>query len=200
MPVDVRDLDCDFLAFSGHKMCGPTGIGVLWGRKELLNAMPPFLGGGGMIEEVTLTRSTWAELPGKFEAGTPAIGEAIGLGCAVDYLQDIGMERIHAHEQALTAYALDVLATIEGLTVYGPAVPDRGGIIPFNFGTIHGHDVADWLDRRGIAVRAGKHCCHPLMSILDVPATARASFYLYSTAEEVDRLAAALEECKAFYS
>ncbi len=200
MPVDVRELGCDFLAFSGHKMCGPTGIGVLWGRRELLEAMPPFLGGGGMIAEVGLRSSRWAELPAKFEAGTPAIGEAIGLGVAVDYLRAVGMERVHAHEQALTRYALDALATVEGLTVYGPPVEDRGGIIAFNLHDVHGHDVASHLDRRGIAVRAGKHCCHPLMSVLDVPATARASFYLYSTAEEVDRLVDALEECKAFYA
>lgn len=200
MPVDVRELGCDFLAFSGHKMCGPTGIGVLWGRRELLEAMPPFLGGGGMIAEVGLRSSRWAELPAKFEAGTPAIGEAIGLGFAVDYLRAVGMDRVHAHEQALTRYALDALATVERLAVYGPPAEDRGGIIAFNLQDVHGHDVAAHLDRRGIAVRAGKHCCHPLMSALEVPATARASFYLYSTAEEVDRLVDALEECKAFYA
>ncbi len=200
MPVDVRELGCDFLAFSGHKMCGPTGIGVLWGRRELLQAMPPFLSGGGMIEEVGLRSSNWAELPAKFEAGTPAIGEAIALGVAVDYLRSVGMEQIHAYEQALVAYAIEVLESIEGLTIYGPPAADRGGIVAFNLADVHGHDVAAHLDRRGIAVRAGKHCCHPLMSALGTPATARASFYLYSTVDEVDRLGAALEECKAFYA
>ena len=200
MPVDVAELGCDFLAFSGHKMCGPTGIGVLWGRRELLEAMPPFLGGGGMIAEVGLRSSRWAELPAKFEAGTPAIGEAIGLGAAVDYLRTVGMERIHAHEQALVRYALDALAAVDGLAVYGPPAEDRGGIVAFNLPDVHGHDVAAHLDRRGIAVRAGKHCCHLLMSVLDVPATARASFYLYSTADEVDRLVDAIEECKLFYA
>ncbi len=200
MPVDVTDLECDFLVFSGHKMCGPTGIGVLWGRRELLEAMPPFLGGGGMIGEVSLQSSSWAELPAKFEAGTPAIGEAIALGVAVDYLLSIGMERIHAYEQELVAYALDVLSGVEELELYGPPAADRGGIIAFNFPTIHGHDVASTLDARGIAVRAGRHCCQPLMSALGTSATARASFYLYSTPEEVDRLAAGLEECKALFA
>jgi cysteine desulfurase / selenocysteine lyase len=200
MPVDVQDIDCDFLAFSGHKMCGPTGVGVLWGRKELLQAMPPFLGGGGMIEEVTLRASSWAELPAKFEAGTPAIGEAIALGVAVDYLQGIGMERVHAHEQRLTAFALELLGDVPGLAIYGPPAAERGGIVPFNLGTIHGHDVAAFLDSRGIAVRAGKHCCHPLIASLGTPATARASFYLYTTSEEIERLAAALAECQAFYA
>jgi cysteine desulfurase/selenocysteine lyase len=199
MPVDVRDLDCDFLAFSGHKMCGPTGIGVLWGRRELLEAMPPFLGGGGMIGEVTLRGSTWAELPAKFEAGTPAIGEAIALGAAVDYLGGVGMQRVHVYEQELIAYALEALEAIDGLSIYGPSAAERGGIVAFNLDDIHGHDVASFLDQKGIAVRAGKHCCHPLMAALDAPATARASFYLYSTADEVDRLVVALEECKAFY-
>ena len=199
MPVDVARLGCDFLAFSGHKMCGPTGIGVLWGRKELLQAMPPFLGGGGMIAEVTLRTSSWAALPAKFEAGTPAIGEAIGLGVAVDYLQSVGMERIMAHEQELVAYALDQLSTIEDLTIYGPTAHERGGIVPFNLGTIHGHDVAAHLDRRGIAVRAGRHCCHPLLDNLGVVATGRASFYLYTGRDEIDRLALALEECKAIF-
>ncbi len=200
MSVDVTDLECDFLVFSGHKMCGPTGIGVLWGRRELLEVMPPFLGGGGMIGEVGLHRSSWAELPAKFEAGTPAIGETIALGVAVDYLQGIGMDRIHAYEQELVAYALDMLSGVDGLEIYGPPAAYRGGIIAFNFPTIHGHDVAATLDARGIAVRAGRHCCQPLMSALGTVATARASFYLYSTPEEVDRLAAGLEECKALFA
>lgn len=197
--VDVQALGCDFLAFSGHKMCGPSGIGVLWGRKELLQEMPPFLGGGGMISEVTLQHSSWNSLPAKFEAGTPAIGEAIALGVAIDYLEVIGMAQIHAYEQALVAYALDALSQIDGLTTYGPPAAERGGAIAFNLGTIHGHDIATTLDQRGIAVRAGRHCCQPLMDILGTPATARASFYFYSTYDEIDRLAAALEECKAIF-
>ena len=174
LPVDVRELGCDFLAFSGHKMCGPTGIGVLWGRKALLQAMPPFMLGGGMIREVSLRESTWNELPWKFEAGTPAIGEAIALGIAVDYLREVGMERIQAHEQALVDYALDALATIDGLTLYGPPPAERGGVIAFNLGEIHGHDVATHLDQRGIAVRAGRHCCQPLLEMLGTIATTRA--------------------------
>ena len=199
LSVDVQELGCDFLAFSGHKMCGPTGVGVLWGRKELLQAMPPFIVGGGMIKEVSLHCSTWNDLPWKFEAGTPAIGEAIALGVAVDYLQGIGMERVHAHEQALVEYALDALATVADLTVYGPPAAERGGVVAFNLGAIHGHDIATSLDRRGIAVRAGRHCCQPLMDVLGAVATTRASFYLYSAAEEIDRLVDALEECKAIY-
>ena len=199
LPVNVRELGCDFLAFSGHKMCGPTGIGVLWGRKALLQTMPPFMVGGGMIREVSLRESTWNELPWKFEAGTPAIGEAIALGTAVDYLREVGMERIQAHEQALVDYALDALAMIDGLTLYGPPAAKRGGVIAFNLGEIHGHDVATHLDQRGIAVRAGSHCCQPLLEMLGTIATTRASFYLYSSSDEVDRLVAALEECKTIY-
>lgn len=199
LPVNVQELGCDFLVFSGHKMCGPTGIGVLWGRKELLEAMPPFMLGGGMICEVSLHSSTWNELPWKFEAGTPAIGETIGLGAAVDYLQTIGMERIHAHEQALVDYALDALATVAGIKIFGPPAAERGGVVAFNLGDIHGHDIATTLDGRGIAVRAGRHCCQPLMDALGATATTRASFYLYSTEDEVDRLVLALEECKSIY-
>ena len=199
LPVNVQELGCDFLVFSGHKMCGPTGIGVLWGRKELLEAMPPFMLGGGMICEVSLRGSTWNELPWKFEAGTPAIGETIGLGAAVDYLQAIGMERIHAHEQALVEYALDALAAIDGIKIFGPPAAERGGVVAFNLGDIHGHDIATTLDGRGIAVRAGRHCCQPLMDALGATATTRASFYLYSTEDEVDRLVQALEECKSIY-
>lgn len=198
--VDVQELGIDFLAFSGHKMCGPTGIGGLWGRKELLQAMPPFLGGGSMIKTVTLRHSTWADLPHKFEAGTPAVAEAIGLGYAVDYLLEIGMDRIHAAEQQLTAYALERLYEIEGLTLYGPSVAERGGVISFNLSDVHAHDVAAVLDRYGVAVRAGHHCCQPLMDTLGAPATARASFYLYTTTEEVDQLADALQKCKAIFA
>lgn len=199
LPIDVRELGCDFLVFSGHKMCGPTGIGVLWGRKALLQEMPPFMVGGGMIREVSLHSSSWNELPWKFEAGTPAIGEAIGLGAAVDYLSAIGMARIHAHEQTLVEYALDALTSVDGLTLYGPPATERGGVIAFNLGEIHGHDIATHLDQRGIAVRAGRHCCQPLMDVLGAMATTRASFYLYSTPDEVDRLVTALEECKTIY-
>ncbi|HEY0604903.1 MAG TPA: cysteine desulfurase [Herpetosiphonaceae bacterium] len=197
--VDVQALGIDFLAFSGHKMCGPTGIGVLWGRKSILQAMPPFLGGGSMISSVELRRSTWNELPHKFEAGTPAIGEAIGLGYAVDYLSQIGMEAIHQAEQLLTAYALERLQAIDGLRTYCPAVAERGGVISFNLDGVHAHDVAAVLDRHGVAVRAGHHCCQPLMGILGAPATTRASFYLYTTPEEVDQLVDALEKCKAIF-
>ncbi|HEY0734278.1 MAG TPA: cysteine desulfurase [Herpetosiphonaceae bacterium] len=198
--VDVQALGIDFLAFSGHKMCGPTGIGVLWGRKSILQAMPPFLGGGSMISSVELRQSTWNELPHKFEAGTPAIGEAIGLGYAVDYLSQIGMEAIHQAEQQLTAYALERLQAIDGLRTYGPAVAERGGVISFNLDGVHAHDVAAVLDQQGVAVRAGHHCCQPLMGILGAPATTRASFYLYTTPEEIDQLADALEKCKAIFS
>lgn len=197
--VDVQALGIDFLAFSGHKMCGPTGIGVLWGRKSILQAMPPFLAGGSMIGSVELRQSTWNTLPHKFEAGTPAIGEAIGLGYAVDYLSQIGMEAIHQAEQQLTAYALEQLQAIKGLTTYGPAVAERGGVISFNLDGVHAHDVAAVLDQQGVAVRAGHHCCQPLMNILGAPATARASFYLYTTPEEIDQLVDALEKCKAIF-
>lgn len=198
--VDVHALGIDFLAFSGHKMCGPTGIGVLWGRKELLQAMPPFLGGGSMIKTVTLRESTWAALPSKFEAGTPAIGEAIGLGYAVDYLSTVGMDAIHATEQQLTAYALEQLQTIDEVQIYGPPAAERGGVVAFNLRNVHAHDVAAVLDRRGVAVRAGHHCCQPLMDILGVQATARASFYLYTTPAEIDQLVDALEQCKRIFA
>jgi cysteine desulfurase/selenocysteine lyase len=198
--VDVGALDIDFLAFSGHKMCGPTGIGVLWGRKALLQAMPPFLGGGSMIKTVSLRESSWAEPPSKFEAGTPAIGEAIGLGYAVDYLSALGMDAIHAIEQQLTAYALERLAAIDGLELYGPPVAERGGVAAFNLAGVHAHDVAAVLNQHGVAVRAGHHCCQPLMEILGAQATTRASFYLYTTPAEIDQLADGLEHCKKIFS
>ncbi|MBC8163271.1 MAG: cysteine desulfurase [Roseiflexaceae bacterium] len=201
MPVDVQELGIDFLAFSGHKMCGPTGIGVLWGRKALLDAMPPFLGGGSMIRTVTLAGSTYADVPARFEAGTPAIGEAIALGEAVDFLGEVGMERIHAHEQELTVYALDRLAEVAGLKVYGPlSADDRGGALSFTLDGVHPHDIAAVLDGEGIAVRAGHHCCQPLHTLLDVPATARASFYLYNIPEEIDRLAAGLVKARKLFT
>jgi cysteine desulfurase/selenocysteine lyase len=200
MPVNVQELGIDFLAFSGHKMCGPTGIGVLWGRRALLEKMPPFLGGGSMIKVVELQRTTYADIPSRFEAGTPAIGEAIALGEACDYLSEVGMTRIHAHEQALTGYALDRLGSIAGLRIYGPQTTDeRGGAVSFTLEGVHPHDVAGILDGEGIAVRAGHHCCQPLHTLLDVPATTRASFYLYNTAEEIDRLAVALEKAQRMF-
>lgn len=200
MPVDVQALDIDFLAFSGHKMCGPTGIGVLWGRRALLEQMPPFLGGGSMIKIVGLHESTYADVPARFEAGTPAIAEAIALGEAIDFLQEVGMDRIYAHEVELLGYALDRLASVEGLTIYGPATIEmRGGAISFTLEGVHPHDVAAALDSEGIAVRAGHHCTQPLHAHFDIPATTRASFYLYNIAEEVDRLAAALDKARRIF-
>lgn len=188
LPVDVQALDVDFLAFSGHKMCGPTGIGILYGKRGLLQAMPPFLGGGDMIGTVTLEGFTTNELPWKFEAGTPAIAEAIGLGAAVDYLSDIGMANVHLHEQELTAYALDRICPIPGVRVYGPPARHKGGVVSFEIEGAHPHDIATILDGEGICIRAGHHCCQPLMHHLDVPALARASFYVYTTREDIDAL------------
>jgi cysteine desulfurase/selenocysteine lyase len=200
MPVNVQELGVDFLAFSGHKMCGPTGIGALWGRRKILEAMPPFLGGGSMIREVTLQTTTYADIPARFEAGTPAIGEAIALGEACDFLNGVGMDKIYAHEQHLVGYALERLAEVEGLRIYGPLeVAGRGAAISFTLEGAHPHDVAAVLDGEGIAVRAGHHCCQPLHDLLDVPATVRASFYLYNIPEEVDRLAAALEKTRKLF-
>jgi cysteine desulfurase/selenocysteine lyase len=190
-PVDVRALGVDFLAFSGHKACGPTGIGVLWGRQALLDAMPPFLGGGEMIREVRLTGSTYADPPARFEAGTPPIAEAVGLGAALDYLTDIGLERIQAHAEALTAEALAALSVVPGLTVLGPT-EDRGPAVAFTLEGVHPHDLASVLDSQGICVRAGHHCAMPLHRRLGIPASARASFYLYNTSEDVAALVDAL--------
>lgn len=192
IPVNVQALGCDFLAFSGHKMCGPTGIGVLWARRELLEAMPPFMGGGDMIKRVGLRESSWNDLPWKFEAGTPAIAEAIGLGAAIDFLNELGMQAIHERERQLTNYAWDKLSAIDGLTIFGPPAAERGGLLSFTLAGVHAHDVAAILDTQGIAVRAGHHCTHPLHDIFGVPATVRASFYLYTLEEEIDRLAEAL--------
>ena len=201
MPVNVQALGIDFLAFSGHKMCGPTGIGALWGRRQLLEAMPPFLGGGSMIRTVTLYETTYADIPARFEAGTPAIGEAIALGEAADFLSGIGMENIFAHEQQLLGYALERLADVEGLHIYGPqSLELRGGAVSFTLDGVHPHDIAAVLDGEGVAVRAGHHCCQPLHEILDVPATARASFYLYNIPEEIDRLAAGLEKAQRLFT
>jgi cysteine desulfurase / selenocysteine lyase len=199
MPVDVTEWQADFVAFSAHKMLGPTGVGILWGRKELLDAMPPFLTGGGMIGIVTMERSTYADVPARFEAGTPAIAEAVGLHAAVRYLEAIGMARIHQYEQFLTDYAMRQLAEIPNVTLYGPAIERRGGVISMTVGDIHAHDLASILDSEGIAVRAGHHCNQPLMEKLGVPATARASFYVYNTLGEVDVLIRGIEKAKKIF-
>ena len=196
VPVDVQEIGCDFYAFSGHKMLAPMGSGALWARRELLEAMPPFLAGGEMIREVHLRRSEFNDIPWKFEAGTPAVADAIGLGAAAEYLMDIGMDAVRAHERDLVGYALDVLPReVPGIELYGPLDPDRrGGVVPFNLPRIHPHDVAQVLDRYGIAVRAGHHCTMPLHERLDLAATARASFNVYTTKDDIDRLAAGLNE------
>jgi cysteine desulfurase/selenocysteine lyase len=188
MHVDVQALDCDFLAISGHKMCGPSGIGVLWGRAELLQAMEPFLLGGHMISSVREDRTTWGDLPHKFEAGTSPIVEAYGLGAAIDYLESVGLDAIEAHEHELVAYALGRMSEIPGITLYGPPAERRAGVVSFNLEGIHPHDVAQILDMQGVAIRAGHHCCQPLMHKLGVAATNRASFYLYTVQEEIDQL------------
>ncbi|MEJ5241088.1 MAG: cysteine desulfurase [Anaerolineales bacterium] len=198
-PVDVQDLDVDFLAFSGHKMCGPTGIGILYGKMHLLEAMPPFLGGGDMIRAVHLGSFVPNEVPYKFEAGTPAIAEAIGLGAAVDYLQSVGMQAIAAYEHELTAYALDRLEEVPGLHLLGPEATQKGGVASFTFDGVHPHDVAQVLDRYGIAVRAGHHCAQPLHERFGIPATTRASFYLYTTKEEIDKLVEGLYQVKKLF-
>ena len=201
LPTNVQELGCDFLAFSGHKMCGPTGIGVLYGRRALLEAMPPFLAGGDMIRRVTFDGAGWNELPWKFEAGTPAIAEGIGLGAAVDYLSGLGMQAIREHECAIIAYALDRLAEVPSVTIYGPSHSDtRGGVATFNLGEIHPHDVASVLDGEGVAIRAGHHCAMPLHQKFGLTATSRASFYVYTLREEVDRLIDALYKAKSIYA
>ena len=195
-PLDVQALGADFVAISSHKMCGPSGIGALWGRRELLERMAPFNLGGEMIRSVKLEGTTWNELPYKFEAGTPAIAEAVGFGAAVDYLTEVGLDAIEAHEHELVAYALEKLGEVDGVTTYGPPADRRAGIVSFNVGAIHPHDVAQVLDWEGIAIRAGHHCTQPLMTRLGVAATCRASFYLYSLPDEVDRLVAGVERVK----
>lgn len=195
-PVDVEDLDVDFLAFSAHKMCGPTGIGALYGREVLLEAMPPFLGGGDMIRKVFLRSFTTNSLPHKFEAGTPAIAEAVGFGAAVDYLTGVGMDAIAAHEHAVTAYALERLEEIPGVKIYGPSAEQKGGVVSFVLKGVHPHDVAQILDGQGIAIRAGHHCAMPLHEKYGLPATSRASFYLYNRKEDVDCLAEAIYKVK----
>ncbi|PAV28674.1 cysteine desulfurase [Virgibacillus profundi] len=197
MNVDVKDLDCDFYAFSGHKMCAPTGIGVLYGKKQYLNEMEPVEFGGEMIDFVNLYDSTWKELPWKFEGGTPIIAGAIGLGAAIDFLNEIGMDNILNHEKVLAEYAMEKMRTIDGLTIFGPE--SRAALVTFNLGDVHPHDTATVLDAEGIAVRAGHHCAQPLMRWLDVTATARASFYLYNTKEDIDHLVDGLLKTKEYF-
>jgi cysteine desulfurase / selenocysteine lyase len=200
MGIDVQDAGCDFYAFSSHKVCGPTGAGVLYGRRELLEAMPPFMGGGDMIKVVRLEGTTFADLPEKFEAGTQAIAEVIGLGAAIDYLQGVGLGAIQAHEAELTEYAYEALTDIEGLRIFGPPPGlDHAGVLSFDVDGIHPHDLATILDRRDVCIRAGHNCAMPLMTRLDVAATARASFYLYTTRAEVDRLVEGLQEAKRIF-
>lgn len=200
MPVDVQALDVDFLVFSGHKMVGPTGIGVLYGRREILESMPPFLGGGDMIKSVTMSQSTWADLPYKFEAGTPAIAEAVGLGAAVDYLSGIGMDWVHAREHELVTYAYEQLSDVEGLRILGPGPAARSGLVSFTLGDIHAHDLSAVLDHDGIAIRAGHHCAQPLHDRYGIAASARASVYFYNTPEEIDRLKASLEKAQRIFA
>jgi cysteine desulfurase/selenocysteine lyase len=200
MAVDVQALDCDFLAISGHKMCGPSGIGALWGRAELLQRMEPFLLGGHMINSVRYEKTTWGELPHKFEAGTSPIVEAVGLGAAVDYLSAAGLDAIEAHEHELAAYALERLREVPGVELYGPPAEHRAGIVSFNVEGVHPHDVAQILDSEGVAIRAGHHCCQPLMHKLGVAATNRASFYLYTVQEEIDQLVEGLHKVQRIFS
>jgi cysteine desulfurase / selenocysteine lyase len=192
LAIDVQAIGCDFLAFSAHKMCGPSGVGALWGRRELLEEMEPFNLGGHMIRKVQFEETTWGDLPHKFEAGTSPIAEAVGFGAAVDYLNDVGLAAIERHEHELVAYALERLQEVPGIVLYGPAPERRAGIASFNMDGIHPHDVAQVLDWEGVAIRAGHHCCQPLMQRLGVAATNRASFYLYTESEEIDRLAEGL--------
>ena len=198
--LDVQALACDFLAFSAHKLCGPSGVGALWGRAELLQAMAPFNLGGHMIRSVTFEETSWGELPYKFEAGTQPIAEAVGFGAAIDYLNEVGLEAIEAHERKLTAYALELLAQVPGVVTYGPPLERRAGIVSFNVEGVHPHDVAQILDSEGVAIRAGHHCCQPLMAKLGVPATNRASFYLYTVPDEIDRLAEGLRKVRRTFA
>ncbi len=200
LPLDVKELECDFFAFSGHKMCGPTGIGGLWGRRAVLEKMPPVQGGGDMIDTVELERSTYAKLPQRFEAGTPHIAGAVGLGAAVEFLESIGRQEILDHERGLLAYAMERLATVPDLKMYGPrSLEQRSGVISFTLADIHPHDLATILDSQGIAIRAGHHCTQPLMRHLQLSATARASFYLYNTFDEVDRLVDGLHHARSLF-
>ncbi len=200
LPVDLAEIDADFYAWTGHKAVGPTGIGVLHGRRSVLQEMRPFLGGGDMIGRVDFESSTWNDLPWKFEAGTSPIAEGVGLGAAIDYLSALGMENVRAHERDLTAYALERLPSIDGLRIFGPPDPDqRGGVVSFALDGMHPHDIADLCDREGVCIRAGHHCAQPLMRMMGVPATARASFHVYNSREDVDRLVEALVGARAVF-
>jgi cysteine desulfurase/selenocysteine lyase len=195
MALDVQDLDCDFLAISGHKMLGPMGAGALYGKKALLDAMPPYMGGGSMIRKVELDHTTWADVPAKFEAGTPSVGDAIGFGVAIEYLEHLGMDRVWAHEHEIATYAMEKMQDVENIHIFGPRDPaHRSGVISFAVGEVHPHDVAQILDEHNVAVRAGHHCTQPLMRELGVVATTRASFYVYNTKDDVDRLVEALHD------
>jgi cysteine desulfurase/selenocysteine lyase len=201
MPVDVSSLGCDFYVGTGHKMCGPTGIGFLWAKEELLEQMEPFHGGGEMISDVWIDHATWNEIPYKFEAGTPPFAQAIGLGAAIDYLSEIGIKAIRDHELELVGYAMERLGEVPDLKIYGPKDPqEKGGVVSFNLGEFHAHDVGTILDSRGVAIRAGHHCAKPLMRRLGVPATSRASFYLYNTADDVDQLVIALDQVRKVFA
>ena len=201
LPVDVRGLNADFIAFTGHKMLGPTGIGVLWGRHSLLAQMPPFLAGGSMIETVTMAGTTYAAPPARFEAGTPPIAEAVGLGAAVDYLEAIGMAAVHQHEQEITGYALKALADVPGVRLFGPATPEgRGGTLSFAVDGVHPHDVGQILDAQGVEVRVGHHCAKPTCARFGVPAMTRASFYLYTTTDEIDALVRGLDQVRKVFA
>ena len=199
MKVDIKKLGCDFYAFSGHKMLGPTGVGVLIARKNILEEIDPFMGGGEMINSVNMDESTWNEVPWKFEAGTPNIAQVIGLGAAIDYIQKIGIENIHQHEQELLHYGLDLLDQNKDVTLYGKA-DNRGAVIPFNLENIHPHDLAKFLDTDGICIRAGHHCAQPIMNKLGVSATARASFYLYNTKEDIEKLVESIKKTVRIFS
>ncbi len=200
MPVDVQDMDCDFMAFSAHKMLGPTGVGILYVKKEILEKMPPFIGGGDMIKEVHKYETRYNDLPYKFEGGTPNIADVIGFAAAIDYLNDIGMDKVREHEMELTEYALDKVTRVKGITLYGPRnTKDRGGVISFNIGDIHPHDLATIMNDYGVAIRSGHHCAQVLMERLDVAATSRASFYIYNTKEEIDVFVNALEEARRLF-
>ncbi|MFB6243445.1 MAG: aminotransferase class V-fold PLP-dependent enzyme [Halobaculum sp.] len=200
MPVDVGEIGCDFYAFSGHKMCGPTGIGVLYGKEAILDEMQPYLYGGEMIRSVTYEDSEWEELPWKFEAGTPVIAQGIGLHAAVDYLEEIGMDRVHDHESALASYAYDRLTEWDDVTVYGPPGEERAGLVAFNLDSVHAHDLSSILNEYGVAIRAGDHCTQPLHDELGAPASARASFYIYNTREEIDALVDAVDEARQLFA
>ena len=200
MPVDVQKMDCDFMAFSAHKMLGPTGVGILYVKKEILEKMPPFIGGGDMIKEVHKYETRYNDLPYKFEGGTPNIADVIGFAAAIDYLNKLGMDKVREHEVELTEYALDIITKVKGVTLYGPRnTEDRGGVISFNIGDIHPHDLATIMNDHGVAIRSGHHCAQVLMERLDVAATSRASFYIYNTKEEIDIFVSALEEARRIF-